>query len=127
MFLKIIILKILKEKILKKLKTILITLLSLCFLTACSASNQSLDVTYSYEKDSSSMTITIDGRDGSLSIKAGDRSGLLFGKNSISTDFTIDKENKKFKLEGEDLNYSLSGNTLTVSGDGFGTIKLKKE
>lgn len=127
MFLKIIILKILKEKILKKLKTILITLLSLCFLTACSASNQSLDVTYSYEKDSSSMTITIDGRDGSLSIKAGDRSGLLFGKNSISTDFTIDKENKKFKLEGEELNYSLSGNTLTVSGDGFGTIKLKKE
>ncbi|EGL45785.1 hypothetical protein [Streptococcus anginosus] len=111
----------------KKLKTILITLLSLCCLTACSASNQSLDGTYSYEKDGSSMTITIDGRDGSLSIKAGDGSGLLFGKNSISTDFTIDKKKKKFKLEGEELNYSLSGNTLTVSGDGFGTIKLKKE
>lgn len=111
----------------KNLKTILITLLSLCFLTACSASNQSLDGTYSYEKDGSSMTITIDGRDGSLSIKAGNASGLLFGKNRISTDFTIDKENKKFNIEGEELNYSLSGNTLTVSGDGFGTIKLKKE
>ncbi len=47
--------------------------------------------------------------------------------DNISTDFTVDKENKIFNVEGEELEYSLSGNTLTVSGDGFGTVKLERE
>lgn len=115
-----------EEKIMKKFKALLLTLIAVLFLTACSASNQSLDGTYTYEEDGSSMTIIIDGQDGSLSIEAGDGSGSLFVDN-ISTDFTVDKESKTFNVEGEELEYSLSGNTLTVSGDGFGTVKLKRE
>ncbi|WP_260424777.1 hypothetical protein [Streptococcus minor] len=110
----------------KKIKALLLALTAALLLTACSASNQSLDGIYSYEEDGSSMTIIIDGQDGSLSIEAGDGSGSLFVDN-ISTDFTVDKESKTFNVEGEELDYSLSGNTLTVSGDGFGTVKLKRE
>ncbi|MCK3981607.1 hypothetical protein HCB90_01465 [Streptococcus suis] len=111
----------------KKIKALLLALTTVLLLTACSASNQSLDGTYTYEEDGSIMTIIIDGRqDGSLSIEAGDGSGSLFVDN-ISTDFTVDKENKIFNVEGEELEYSLSGNTLTVSGDGFGTVKLERE
>ncbi|SQE95215.1 Uncharacterised protein [Streptococcus equi subsp. zooepidemicus] len=111
----------------KKIKVLLITLTALLLLTACSASNQSLDGTYTYEEDGSSMTITIDGKDGTLSIEAGDGNGSLFGEDSISTDFSLDKESNTFNVEGEELDYSLSRNTLTVSGDGFGTVKLKRE
>ncbi|HEM3501115.1 TPA: hypothetical protein ACGO1N_002117 [Streptococcus suis] len=111
----------------KKFKALLLTLIAVLFLTACSASNQSLDGTYTYEEGGSSITIIIDGQDGSLSIEAGDGSGSLLGVDNISTDFTVDKENKTFNVEGEELEYSLSGNTLTVSGDGFGTVKLKRE
>lgn len=111
----------------KKIKALLLTLTAVLLLTACSASNQSLDGTYTYEEDGSSMIITIDGKDGSLSIEAGDGNGSLFGEDSISTDFSVDKESKTFNLDGKELEYSLSGNTLTVSGDGFGTVKLKRE
>ncbi|MFI3836956.1 hypothetical protein VBG22_07990 [Streptococcus equinus] len=110
----------------KKIKALLLTFIATLFLTACSASNQSLDGTYTYEEDGSRMTIIIDGQDGSLSIEAGEGSGSLFVDN-ISTDFTVDKENKTFNVEGGELEYSLSGNTLAVSGDDFGTVKLKRE
>lgn len=46
----------------------------------------------------------------------------------IVLDYLISlKLSKIFNVEGEELEYSLSGNTLTVSGDGFGTVKLNKE
>ena len=111
----------------KKIKALLLTLIAALFLTACSASNQSLDGTYTYEEDGSRITIIIDGQDGSLSIEADNGNGSLFGEDSISTDFSVDKESNTFNVEGEELDYSLSRNTLTVSGDGFGTVKLKGE
>ncbi|KXU02157.1 hypothetical protein SCODD09_00656 [Streptococcus constellatus] len=113
---------------LKKTVAIVITMLMAIFLVSCSSKGD-LDGTYTYKEDGASMTITINGDKGRVKIQAGDDNAALnLALNNI--EFTIDRESKTFNFanrEDSQLYYSVSGNSLTVRGGGFGSVTLQKK